>query len=70
MPQLSGARFSVHPREHRIRFGEGITDVLGEEMSALRAATPLLISSRRGAAMFEQAYIRSGRALPLRPGIY
>jgi maleylacetate reductase len=67
MPQLSGARFSVHPREHRIRFGEGITDVLGEEMSALRAATPLLISSRRGAAMFEQAYIRSGRALPYGP---
>jgi maleylacetate reductase len=62
VPQLSAARFSVHPREHRVRFGESITEVLGEELTALRAVTPLLISSQRGAAALEQAF--RGSALP------
>ncbi len=62
--QPSGARFSVHPREHRVCFGESITEVLGEELTALRAATPLLISSQRGAAALEQAFRGSGGELP------
>jgi maleylacetate reductase len=57
-------RFSVHPREHRIRFGESITEVLGEELTALGVAAPLLISSERGAAVLQRAFIRSGKALP------
>ncbi len=64
MPQLAGARFAVHPREHRVRFGESIIDVLGEELRALRAASPLLISSPRGAAMLARSFVGSGRALP------
>jgi maleylacetate reductase len=57
-------RFSVHPREHRVRFGEGITDVLSEELAALGAAAPLLVSSKRGAAALKQAFISSGKMLP------
>ena len=63
-PRMPGARFAVHPREHRVRFGESITDVLGEELTALRAAAPLLISSQRGAATLEQRFISSGKTLP------
>jgi maleylacetate reductase len=62
--KVAPARFSVHPREHRIRFGDSITEVLGEELTALGASAPLLISSERGAAVLEQAFIRSGKALP------
>ena len=61
---ISTTRFTVHPRQHRIRFGESVAAVLPQELSALAVKRPLLISSERGAAVLERLIRSSGTPLP------
>ncbi len=61
---ISTTRFTVHLRQHRIRFGESVAAVLPQELSTLAVKRPLLISSERGAAVLESLIHSSGTALP------
>jgi maleylacetate reductase len=64
LPRASARRFSVHPRQHRVCFGDRVTDVLTQELRSLGTSTPLLIASGRGAAALEHAFVTSGKSPP------
>ncbi len=61
---ISTTPFTVHLRQHRIRFGESVVAVLPQELASLNVKNPLLISSPRGAAVLERLLHSHAIAVP------